>query len=153
MAKLPLASNFTQDEEAYLKKVIAQRMPAAVIAPAFQRRFNKFVTPAQIQIYVEAGQTNRQKEVDNIKDKLPDHATQLEWLRSVMAERIKDSDITNNDLVNLAREMRQNITSSHQIATMNDSNTSGTQYVLVYGDSVVKQSDDAKTIDMEALNG
>jgi hypothetical protein len=153
---------YTPEEQAFILAAKKRNMPTAVIAATFQRKFQKIVTPAHLQVFLDGGvkvvpvvNQKRQNEVEKIKDQLPDQVSQLQHLRIKMLERLESTNdegkpVSSFDMVNLAAEIRKNITAEQQLASMNDQ-AGQAQFVLVYGDTIVKQSEDAKTIDMEVI--
>lgn len=140
----------TDDKREFIKKNIEAGMSSTAISRGFQRRFRTVLRPQDIENMKVSILTPvvRRADVQEIKNKLGDHNQQLETVRAMLFSRMEDPDITNNDLVNLARELRSNISTSQNIASMNDEK-GDVQFVLMYGDTIEKTSPGADITDVE----
>lgn len=130
----------------FIKSNLEKGHTPTVVSRAYQRRFGAVLRPQDIEnlrasLYTPE-KIQQQRNVDDIRSKLPSHDRQLEFARALLEERMKDPDVTNNELVNLAREYRSNITASQQIASMT-AEKGDTQFVLVYGNAVQAASQGA----------
>lgn len=139
------------DKKQFILENLAQGHSPTVISRAYQRRYGVVLRPQDIQNFkvVAAKAAPKRRDVEEIKSKLGSHDQQLEWARAKLRQRMEDEDITNNDLVNLARELRSNITASQQIASMNDEKGSVT-FQLIYGDTVIQE--DTQDVDFKVLD-
>lgn len=146
MATLQLS----EEKREFVKKQLDAGITPTVISRAFNRRFHSVLRPQDIENLraVIVSPPVKRKDVEEIKAKLGSHDEQLEWARAKLRQRMEDDSVTNNDLVNLSRELRSNITASQQLATMNDTKGEA-QYILVYGDTIQKTSPQA---DIEDIN-
>ena len=143
-----MTPGLTEDKQQFLIKQFESGISATVISRAFQRRFGVIMTPQDVEKFrTVAIKPKRREDVEAIKSKLGSHDEQLEWARAKLRQRMEDDDISNNDLVNLARELRSNISASQQIASMNDEKGEA-QFVLVYNDTV-KDASPGAVIDAE----
>jgi hypothetical protein len=144
MAILELAP----EKEKFVRDNLEKGISATMISKAYQRRFNTVLRPQDIENMRIMVPKPKRKDVEEIKSKLGSHDQQLEYARAKLLQRMDDEDITNNDLVNLAREFRSNITASQQLASMNDERGEA-QYILVYGDTVQQSSQFANVEDVD----
>jgi len=130
----------------FIKTNLDKGHAPTVISRAYQRRYGAVLRPQDIEnlraLLYTPEKIQQKRDVDNIRSKLPTHDRQLEYARTLIEERMADPNVTNNELVNLAREYRSNITASQQIATMS-AEKGDTQFVLVYGNSVQQASQGA----------
>lgn len=140
----------TDEKRDFIKKNIEAGMSSTAISRGFQRRFQTVLRPVDIEnMKVSILQpVVRRPDVQEIKGKLGDHNQQLETIRAMLFHRMEDPEISNNDLVNLAKEVRSNISTSQTIASMNDEK-GDVQFVLMYGDTIEKTSPGADITDVE----
>lgn len=138
------------EKQEFVAKQLERNISPTVISRAFQRKFGTVLRPQDIENLrgVIFKPVKKRDDVEQIKAKLGSHDEQLEWARAKLRQRMDDEDVSNNDLVNLARELRSNITASQQIASMNDEKGEA-QYILVYGDTVQQTSPKADIQDIE----
>ena len=141
-----------EDRKKFLLTNLEQGLTPTVISRAYERKFGVVLRPQDIEnlrasLYTPE-KIKQKRDVEDIRSKLPTHDRQLELTRALIEERLSDPNVTNNELVNLAREHRSNIMASHQIASMTDTK-SDTQFVLVYGDVIQSASHDANIKDAE----
>lgn len=148
MTKVPV--RLTDEQQEFISKQVANKLSSTAISRAFQRRFGTVLTPQRIEELKPriAIKKERRADVQAIKDKLSTHDDQLEFARNLIIDRMRDEEVSNNELVNLAKELRQNVVSAQQIATMND-DAGNAQYILMYGDEIQKTSEDANVEDVD----
>lgn len=151
-AKKPVGLDLSPEKKEFVLKALDRGISPTVISRSFQRQFGT-VLPPQAIVTLQGSlltpeKLKQRQDVDEIRSKLPSHERGLEFARALLEERMRDPDVSNIELVQLAREYRTNITSSQQMASMVD--TKGdVQFVLVYGDTVEQASPRANVIDAE----
>lgn len=140
----------TEPQKAFLLSLAQNNARADMIANAFQRRFGAFITPLDVQTFIEAWKRKQenQRHADNIRSQLPTHDAELRWARDRLRQELERDDLSPHQLVELAGEYRKNIVSSQDIASMSAQNGQ-MQFVLFYGDAPVA-SEDGKVVDVEA---
>lgn len=150
MPPSPVKLTIDPDKRDFVLDNLAKGISATVISRSFQRKFGTVLPPQEIERMRSAKFTPQdiqtKRDVNEIRSKLPSHDRQLEFARALLEERMKDPDVSNNELVNLAKEYRSNITASQQIASISDKNAD-VQFVLFYGSDVQEASQGANITD------
>lgn len=144
--KPPVTLELAPEKREFVENGFKKGLSPTVISRGYERRFQVVLSPQQIEAMraqiMTPQQIEQKKNIEEIRSKLPTHDRQLEFARALIEDRMKDPDVTNNELVLLAREYRSNITASQSMATMTDGKND-TQFVLVYGDTVQSASQSA----------
>ncbi len=142
----PVSLELSPEKKEFIEKGFKRGLSPTVISRGYERRFGAVLSPQTIEALrvqiMTPQQIEHKKNIEEIRSKLPTHDRQLEFARALLEERMKDPNVTNSELVLLAREYRSNISESQRMATMSDSQ-GNTQFVLIYGDTVKAASQDA----------
>lgn len=138
-----MVKTFTPEQQSYILKLYKGGTKPELIASQFQRSFRPdFATPSDVQAFIKLAleqQAKRNIAVDKIKDEVTSHDQELKWARSLLKQKMEDGDLSAHQLVELAGEFRKNVLSSQEVARLADSR-GNFQFVLQYGDEVVKRS-------------
>ena len=142
----PVSLELAPEKKDFIENGFKKGLSPTVISRGYERRFGVVLSPQTIEAMrvqiMTPQQIEQKKNVEEIRSKLPTHDRQLEFARALIEDRMKDPNITNAELVLLAREYRSNISESQKMATMSDSQ-GDTQFVLIYGDTVKAASQNA----------
>lgn len=110
------------DQQKFAMEMARTGVKPDLIASAMTRRFAVTFTAVQIQalLGVNKDRTEIQKQRDDVAKQLSSHDGELRYLRDRLREEFDKPDASVHQKIELAKEIRQNITSVQRMATMKD---------------------------------